>query len=1047
MAGTPVIEIREPGRPPRRVHVERAIEFGRQPAGDGEAVVLDDLAVSRRHLRLVPSPVALSMVDLGSANGTMVNGRRVTGRVVLELGSVARLGQTEILMVGWEGDRAPAVPAPRSPAGTATVAVAIMPTPPAPPRPPAPARRPSPAATLWGWLLGTVPRAGEPLFPAYTEMRRRLPIRAWHGIRIASVVAYLALCAGLWIRPAGGQFWFFKVIVPLLPILFFTAPGLWRNICPLAAANQAPRVRGFTKALIPPDWLRRYGALISIFLFFGITSTRIAFFNASAPGLSILLSLTILNAFVAGWMFKGKSGWCSSICPLLPLQRAYGQTPFAKVPNSHCQPCVGCTKNCYDFRPSVAYQADLHDPDPQWSAPRKLFVSALPGFVLGFFLLVSHPGITLPEVYLRLAAFFLGSVGLFYAVQALTGLETTITVAVWAATAISIFYWYSGVTLASSFATITGIQAAWLAWPVRVVVWALALLWIARTYVKGRQYEEETAARPALPVIQISPRAKKVAQQAASPGAEVTFAGTGKPVKAEVGMSLLALAEREKQPIEAGCRMGVCGADPVAIMQGGGCLTRPDEDEQNTLRRLGFADNTRMACVARVQSGPVTVALKPEPGTPKASAVTAYDRSIVSVVVLGNGIAGVTAADFLRRGHPECEIHVVGAESHVHYNRMGISRLVFGRSAMQGLYLLPEQWYDDHQVVAWLNTRASRIDIAAKQVSLATGDTLHYDRLILAMGASSARPPVDGFGRDGSFVMRAAADAMAIRAYAQEHGCRTAVVAGGGLLGLEGAHALHELGLDVTVLERGGRLMGKQVDERCSELLHGHLARMGLHVEYRAESQALAGEGRVTGVTLKDGRTLGCDIFLAAVGNRPNADLARDAGIAVNRGVIVNDRMQTSVPHVYAAGDVAEHDGMLLGLWPIAAKQGEVAAVNALGGLAGQQMSLTAEVPATILTGVGIDLFSIGQFAAGEGDTTIVAEERDPYDPSYRKLVISGGRAVGATVVGNDPEVVAAATAAVKNRAEVTRQVLADLRRGEWAALRDAGRAPAGNPA
>jgi nitrite reductase (NADH) large subunit len=1043
MAGTPIIEIREPGRPPRRMQVERAIEFGRQPAGDGQTVVLADLAVSRRHLRLVPSPVALSMVDLGSANGTTVNGVRVTGRVALEPGTVVRLGQTEIIMVGWEGERAPAVPAPSS-SGTATVAVAIMPPPP-PPKPPAPAKRPSPAVRLGGRLLGTVPREGQPLFPAYTEMRSRIPMRAWHGIRIASVLAYLALCVGLWIRPAGGQFWFFKVIVPLLPILFFTAPGLWRNICPLAAANQTPRVRGFTKALTPPDWLRRYGALISIFLFFGITSTRIAFFNASAPGLSILLSLTILNAFVAGWMFKGKSGWCSSICPLLPLQRAYGQTPFAMVPNSHCQPCVGCTKNCYDFRPSVAYQADMHDPDPQWSAPRKLFVSALPGFVLGFFLLVNHPGIALPEVYLRLAAFFLGSVGLFYAVQALTGLDTTITVAVWAATAISIFYWYSGVTLASSFTTITGIQAAWLAWPIRVIVWALSLLWIARTYVKGRQYEEETAARPALPVIQISQRAKKVAKQATSPGAEVTFAGTGKPARAEIGMSLLALAEREKQPIEAGCRMGVCGADPVAIMEGGGCLTQPDEDEQNTLRRLGFADNTRMACVARIQSGPVTVALKPEPGTPKASATKAYDRSIVSVVVLGNGIAGVTAADFVRRQHPECEIHVVGSESHVLYNRMGISRLVYGRSAMQGLYLLPEQWYDDHQVIAWLNTRASRIDPSAKRVNLATGDTLHYDRLILAMGSSSTHPPVTGFGHQGSFVLRSAADAMQVRAYSQEHGCRTAVVAGGGLLGLEGAHALHELGLDVTVLERGGRLMTKQIDERCSELVDAHLSRIGMHVQYRAESDALTiGDGRVRAVTLKDGRTLPCDIFLAAVGIRPNADLAKEAGIAVNRGVIVSDRMETSVPGIFAAGDVAEHDGMVLGLWPIAAKQGEVAAVNALGGLggAGGQMSLTAEVPATILKGVGIDVFSIGQFAPGDNDTAIVAEERDPWEPSYRKLVISGGRAVGATVVGNDPEVVAAATAAVKNRAEVTPQVLSDVRRGDWTALRNAGRAP-----
>src|ERR1051326_9038430 len=114
MPGTPIIEIREPGRVPRRVRVERAIEFGRQPAGDGETVVLDDLAVSRRHLRLVPSPVALSMVDLGSANGTMVNGMRVSGRVVLELGNVVRLGQTEIIMVGWEGERAAAVPPPRT---------------------------------------------------------------------------------------------------------------------------------------------------------------------------------------------------------------------------------------------------------------------------------------------------------------------------------------------------------------------------------------------------------------------------------------------------------------------------------------------------------------------------------------------------------------------------------------------------------------------------------------------------------------------------------------------------------------------------------------------------------------------------------------------------------------------------------------------------------------------------------------------------------------------------------------------------------------------
>ena len=487
MAGAPIIEIREPGRPVRRVVVDRAIEVGREC--DGE--VLSDEGVSRRHLKLVPSPVALSVVDLGSRNGTLLNGVPITGRAVLEPGAVVRLGSTEIVMIGRADRVEPAVARRTMRAGEA--AALVIPAPPAALEVPRP---PSPVSRFWAQLLGTAPRRDEPLFPAYTEMRKRLPLTAWRAIRITSVLAYLALCVALFIRPAGGLFVFFKVIVPLLPILFFVAPGLWRNICPLAASNQAPRVLSFTRAFTPPDWLRRYGVVISIVLFFGITSARIALFNTSGTATGVLLSLAILTAFIAGVTFKGKSGWCSSICPLLPLQRVYGQTPFVKVANSHCEPCLGCTKNCYDFRPSVAYQADLHEPDPAWTSPRKLFAAALPGFVLGFFTLLHHDGIALPQVYLRLALYFLGSVGLFYALQALLPLSTTVTIAIWGSAAINIFYWFAGVILEDSFATITGVQVSWLRWPIRVIVLALSLLWIARTYVKGRQYEEDAASRP-----------------------------------------------------------------------------------------------------------------------------------------------------------------------------------------------------------------------------------------------------------------------------------------------------------------------------------------------------------------------------------------------------------------------------------------------------------------------------------------------------------------------------------------------------------------------
>ncbi len=1041
MAGVPVVEIREPGRPVRTVVLERPTEVGRDC--DGEIVY--DEGVSRRHLRLVPTPMGLSLVDLGSRNGTLLNGVRITGRIVLQPGAVVRLGNTEIIMVGTQQPQH-AAPIP----GTGQHTVLRAPGRPVPLPPPPPAAGPvappppTPLQQTVALVFGTKARPGQQLFPAYTEMPRKVPFWVWHAVRTGSVLLYLALCAGLWIRPAGGQFWFFKVVVPLLPITFFVAPGLWRNICPLAAANQAPRWFNFSKALTPPEWMKRYGVIISIVLFYGITSTRIAFFNLNGAGLSVLLFLTIVNAYLAGWSFKGKSGWCSSMCPLLPLQRVYGQTPFANVPNSHCQPCVGCTKNCYDFRPSVAYQADLHEPDPSWAAPRKLFVAALPGYVLGFFLLNLHPGVSLPEVYLRLAAFFLGSVGLFYALQGLIGTRTGILTTVFGAAAINIFYWFSGLTLEESVHTIfKGPEQSWLHWAIRALVLVLSLFWIARTMVKERQFEDDAASRPALPVIQISPRAAKVAKKAADEavggadgGLAVQFTGSDATAKAEVGLSLLALAEREHKPIESGCRMGVCGADPVAVRSGGGCLSAPDEDEQNTLRRLGYAENTRMACVARILSagdGPIEVSLTPEAGDPQANRPAEFDRSIVSVVVIGNGIAGVTAADFVRRAHPECEIHVVGSEPHMLYNRMGISRLVYGRSAMQGLYLLPEQWYDDHQVISWLNTMARRIDVSSKQVFLATGETLPYDRLILAMGSASTVPPVPGFGMPGSFVMRSAADAMQVRAYAQAEGCREAVVAGGGLLGLEAAHSLLELGLRVTVLERGARLLSKQVDERCSALVDAYFERIGLHVRYRGESEALAGQDRVRSLRLKDGSELPCDMFLGAIGIRPNADLAREAGIAVNRGVVVDDRMATSVPGIFAAGDVAEHGGMTLGLWPIGAKQGEIAAVNALGGDA----SLVAEVPATILKGVGLDLFSIGRSVAQPGDEVIVDEDPDPYAPSYRRLVLENGRAVGGIVLGTHPEIVTAITSAVKNKKMISRAQVTELRRGYWEALKE----------
>ncbi|MFE6859269.1 FAD-dependent oxidoreductase [Nocardia sp. NPDC057668] len=1013
-AGEPLIEIREFGRPARRRQLAGPLIFGR----GGNSEILSDSEVSRQHLRLVPTPTALSVVDLGSRNGTTVNGVTLSGRHVLAVGDVVRLGRTEIIVL-----RAPDPGAPPEIGVDTHVPAAghVVPPPPG-------ERRVSTAVALAERILDIDATGTRNMFPTFPEMPARLPLRAWQVARAISVTAYLALVLTLFLDPTTGLLLFFGVLVPLLPGLFLLAPGLWRNTCPLAAINQAPRLFGIGRAATAPRWIQRYGYLVAVALFFGIAGSRLAGLDRSGVATGCVLLAVAVAAGSGGLAFKGKSGWCSSICPLFPVQRAYGQTPFVTVPNNHCEPCVGCAKNCFDFTPRAAYQADLDDPDPAWSSARKLFAAALPGFVLGFFILAGSSGLRVAQRYELLALFLLAAVGVFFVLESTTAVGVRMLAAGYAAAALNFFYWFAGPVLFAALGTLTGVSAPWLRWPLSLLVLVASLLFLARTRVSELQYARATGDRDE-PVLLPFPRPRAAAESLTAAAASVVFEPGGGRVEADAGMSLLDCAERANLPLEAGCRMGVCGADPVAVLAGAESLGPAGGEERNTLRRLGFAENTRMACAARVRGGEVRVSLTPQPGSGNGSTTAHFDRSIVSVVIVGNGIAGVTAADFIRRGHPDCEIHLVGRESHDFYNRMGISRLVYGRSAMQGLHLLPEQWYADHQVTAWLNTLAARLDTRAQRVHLGTGDVLPYDRLVLAMGASAAAPPIEGLHRPGSFVLREAADALRIRAYAQRHGSARALVAGGGLLGLEAAYALHQLGLRVTVLERGARLLGKQLDSRCSELVLAHFTRLGIDVARGAETARLLGEPGVRAAVLTDGRTLPCDLFLAATGIRPNIELARRAGLPVSRGILVDDRMRTAAPHVYAAGDVAEHRDRVPGLWPIAAEQAQAAAVNALGG----NQILTAELPATLLKGVGLELFAIGRTTPAPGDELIVAE--NPAAPSYRSLTLSLGRCVGATILGHHPADVAAAESAVRARAPFPPHLRNSLRAGDWTPL------------
>lgn len=864
-------------------------------------------------------------------------------------------------------------------------------------------------------------------FPNYTQLNPVLPAWVWQALRFLSIGAALALAGLLWVRPALGQTILWGLAVPLLPLVFFIAPGVWRNLCPLAATNQLPRLGGFTRGLAHTDRAKEIAYPIGIALFFALVVGRKLLFNGSGEASAVLVLAALTGAFLGGLIFKGKAGWCSSICPMLPVQRLYGQTPFFTVANTHCRPCVGCAKNCYDFNPRIAWLADQYDGARHYAGYRRFFAGVLPGFILAYYLV--EPG-NLLQMGLTTLGYMGLSLALYHACDVLLKARQNEVAVLFAAAALNIYYWYAAPAVAVSLAKLDLPAPEWAAQALQGLVLVLSLVWVVRSWRAELRFIDTVLGQSGEGV-QVSETGGAVVREASAGSMELRIEPAGKRVAVKPGQSVLEAVEGCGLHLESGCRMGVCGADPIAVTAGGEGLSPPTADERSTLERLGFAANTRMACCARIK-GAVTVELAPHRRLgPVSSAARNYNRNIRRVVVAGSGIAGLTAADHLRRNHPETEIHIVGREKHFPYNRMGISRLIYGRSAMQGLALLPESWYAERKIEVWFNTQIAALDPAARTVHLALGETLQYDRLILATGALCHVPAIEGFDARGCHVLRDADGAMEIRDYVQSRRGQHAVVAGAGLLGLEAAYALHKAGLRVVVVAQSAWILNRQLDERAGSLLRKYFEGIGVEVLTRAEVlQARADwEGRVREVRLKDGRILPADLFLVCAGVRPDVSLAAAAGLRVKRGILVNERMETSAQGVYAAGDCAEFGSEPQGLWPVAVEQGEVAALNALGGA----REYRGSVPATILKVQGAELVSIGRVSASApGERELIQEQREDF--KYRKLVLARGRLVGAILMGHPLEA-PLVTRLVRENADLLK-ILSRLDRGEWSSLK-----------
>jgi nitrite reductase (NADH) large subunit len=367
------------------------------------------------------------------------------------------------------------------------------------------------------------------------------------------------------------------------------------------------------------------------------------------------------------------------------------------------------------------------------------------------------------------------------------------------------------------------------------------------------------------------------------------------------------------------------------------------------------------------------------------------------LVMVGNGMAGVrTLEELLKIAPDEYEITVFGAEPHPNYNRILLSPVLAGEMTIQDIILNDHQWYADNGIRLHLGKTVSRIDRVKRRVIADDGTEESYDRLLLATGSTPFMLPIPGNDLPGVISYRDIADTDAMIDAAKRY--RHAVVIGGGLLGLEAANGLKLRGMDVTVVHLAEWLLERQLDETAGRMLQKSLEERGLKFLLGKQTEALvAGEsGRVAAIRLKDGLQIPADLVVMAVGIRPNIALAELAGIYCNRGIVVNDTMQTYDPKVYAVGECVAHRGIAYGLVAPLFEQGKVAA-NHLGNYGISRY--TGSVTSTKLKVTGIDLFSAGDFFGGKDSEEIILN--DAAGGVYKKLVIQDNKLVGGVLYGD----------------------------------------------
>ncbi|SFS57219.1 nitrite reductase large subunit NirB [Paenibacillus sp. 453mf] len=367
------------------------------------------------------------------------------------------------------------------------------------------------------------------------------------------------------------------------------------------------------------------------------------------------------------------------------------------------------------------------------------------------------------------------------------------------------------------------------------------------------------------------------------------------------------------------------------------------------------------------------------------------------LVVVGNGMAGMKCIEeIIQLNHELYEITVIGAEPRPNYNRIELSKVLQGGTSFEDIIIHDWTWYEQNGIKLYTGEKVTRIHRKKKKIETSSGMKLTYDDLLIATGSSAFIPPIPGSDQEGVIAFRSMDDCLLMMDYAREF--KKAIVIGGGLLGLEAARGLLNLGMETEVIHNAAYLMNRQLDPMSAGLLQTELEAQGMKFRLGQQTVQIIGDGRAKGIRLASGSKLTADLIVFAVGISPNVDIGRDSGLAVSRGIIVDDYMQTSDKHIYAVGECAEHQGICYGLVAPLYDQARV--------LSRKLCHMTTEayqgsIPYSKLKVSGVDLFSVGEIGP---DISVAVQEYDRLQFKYKKVTMRNGKLIGAILYGDTTE-------------------------------------------